>query len=89
MEEQVKNAALDLTKLPEGEFEPIMRGFKKFCDKDNDVTKYFGYVDKTDLKVLNRAFKYTDGLSFAKGAVAGLGIAGLVTGIVTAVAKEK
>ena len=88
MEEQVKNTVLDLAKASADEATAIVRGFNKFCDENNTATKYFGYVDKDGLEYLNRAFKYTDKLSFAKGAAAGLSVAGLVAGVIAAV-KEK
>jgi hypothetical protein len=43
-----------------------------------DRLRYFGYVDKKELKQLCRRFNYTDGRSFIKGGITALAIIGLI-----------
>lgn len=43
-----------------------------------DRLRYFGYVDKHELKRLCRAFNYTDTRSFIKGGIAAAAIIGLI-----------
>ena len=63
------NFTLDLTKIgcDESGMKAIARGFDKFCDVNVRGQKYFGYIERKDLKYLCRGFNYTDGLSFVKG----------------------
>jgi hypothetical protein len=43
-----------------------------------DRLRYFGYVDKKELKRLCRRFNYTDGRSFIKGGITVAAIIGLI-----------
>lgn len=46
----------------------IVSGFTKFVN-NTDRLRYFGYVDKRDLKKLCKTFRYTDARSFVKGGI--------------------
>lgn len=74
------NTTLDLTKIgcDESGMKAIARGFDKFCDVNVRGAKYFGFIEKKDLKYLCRAFNYTDGLSFVKGGLVTAGVAGAI-----------
>ena len=63
------NFTLDLTKIgcDESGMKAIERGFDRFCDVNVRGAKFFGLIEKKDLKDLCRAFNYTDELSFVKG----------------------
>ena len=45
---------LDLTNFSEEDFTKIKRGLDLF--NTNNCSRYFGYVDKTELKTLNKSF---------------------------------
>ena len=80
------NTTLDLTKIgcDESGMKAIARGFDKFCDVNVRGQKYFGYIEKKDLKYLCRGFNYTDGLSFVKGGL----VTACVAGAIVLVSKE-
>lgn len=69
-----ENKMLDCSKLNTTEVEAIKRGLKKFVDENTHKARYFGYVDKADLKVMNRVFHYTDTRSFLKGSAITAGV---------------
>ena len=64
---------LDCSKLSEAGFDAIKNGYDKFV-KPSSRLRYFGYVDKRDMKDLCRNFRYTDKRSFVKGGVAVAGL---------------
>ena len=74
------NFTLDLTKIgcDESGMEAIERGFDRFCDVNVRGAKFFGLIEKKDLKDLCRAFNYTDTSSFVKGSFAAAGIIGAI-----------
>ena len=74
------NTTLDLTKIgcDESGMKAIARGFDRFCDVNVRGAKFFGLIEKKDLKDLCRAFNYTDGLSFVKGGLVTAGVAGAI-----------
>lgn len=74
------NTTLDLTKIgcDESGMKAIARGFDKFCDVNVRCQKYFGLVEKKDLKDMCRAFNYTDGVSFLKGSLVTVCVAGAI-----------
>lgn len=59
------NKVLDLSVLSDVDFAKVKSGWDKHMS--STVSTYFGQVDKTSLKYLNRAFNYVDGSSFVKG----------------------
>ena len=54
----------------------IVKAYETFLNA-GDRPRYFGYVDKQDLKKLCKAFHYTDTRSFVKGGIAAAAIIGL------------
>ena len=80
------NFTLDLTKIgcDESGMKAIERGFDRFCDVSVRGAKFFGLIEKKDLKSLCRAFNYTDGLSFVKGGL----VTACVAGAIFLVSKE-
>ena len=80
------NFTLDLTKIgcDESGMKAIERGFDRFCDVNVRGAKFFGLIEKKDLKDLCRAFNYTDGLSFVKGGL----VTACVAGAIVLVSKE-
>lgn len=50
--------------------------YEKFLNA-TDRLRYFGYVDKKELKKLCRRFNYTDTRSFIKGGIAAAALIGL------------
>ncbi len=74
------NFTLDLTKMggDEAGMKAVAQGFELFCDNGKHVDRYFGYVDKTHLKHLCRAFNYTDRRSFVKGGLVTAGVIGAI-----------
>jgi len=64
---------IDCSSFSDREFENIQRGFKHFMERTH-LARYFGYVDKKELKNLNRAFNYTDKRSFVKGGIVAAGV---------------
>lgn len=63
MDENMKNLYVSLA-----EDAHIVSGFTKFVN-NTDRARYFGYVDKKELKQLCRYLKYTDTRSFVKGGI--------------------
>ena len=53
------------------------QAYKKFLESSAKV-KYFGYVDKKNLKDICRYFNYTDKKSFAKGGITAAVIIGAI-----------
>ena len=84
------NTTLDLTKIgcDESGMKAIERGFDRFCDVNVRGAKFFGLIEKKDLKDLCRAFNYTDGLSFVKGSMFAIGV-GSVSFLVTKKVLER
>lgn len=84
------NFTLDLTKIgcDESGMKAIARGFDRFCDVNVRGAKFFGLIEKKDLKDLCRAFNYTDGLSFVKGGLVTAGVAGAIV-LVSKEIKER
>ena len=80
------NFTLDLTKIgcDESGMKAIAQGFDRFCDVNVRGAKFFGLIEKKDLKSLCRAFNYTDGLSFVKGGL----VTAFVAGAIVLVSKE-
>lgn len=66
-----ENKMLDCSKLNTTEVEAVRRGLTKFMESTK--ARYFGYVDKRELKNLNRLFNYTDKRSFLKGSAITVG----------------
>lgn len=55
-----------------------VNAYKKFLEA-TDRLRYFGYVDKKELKRLCRTFNYTDTISFVKGGITAAVIIGLIS----------
>ena len=72
---------LDCSGFNEQEFECVKRGLSSMFSNTNK-RRYFGYVDKKELKKLNRLFHYTDKCSFVKGGI-------VVAGVIWAGSKVK
>lgn len=56
---------LDMSALSQADYERIKTGWEQF--NKNDCARYFGYVDKKDLKKLCRVFNYVDTRSWVSG----------------------
>ena len=56
---------LDLSTLPDSAVIAIKEGFKMFTE-NTDRQRYFGYVDKRDLRDMCKRYEYTDVASFMK-----------------------
>ena len=63
---------LDCSELSMEQFTKIQNGYNDFLNSTNKA-RYFGYVDKTELKILNRVFGYVDGRSWMSGLLIGVG----------------
>lgn len=64
---------LDCSELSMEQFTKIQNGYNCFLN-DTNKARYFGYVDKTELKTLNRLFGYCDRRSWFSGFVIGAGV---------------
>jgi hypothetical protein len=64
--------------------ETSVYAYKKFLES-TDRLRYFGYVDKRNLKVLCRNFNYTDTRSFVKGGIT----AAVIIGTISLIRKSK
>ena len=64
---------IDMSMLSDWEAASIADGWRKF-NENTKIPRYFGYVDKTDLKAMNKAFKYVDTKSWVSGVVVGAGL---------------
>ena len=56
---------LDLSTLSQMDYEKIKVGYEKF--NNNTCVRYFGYIDKKDMKNLCRAMNYVDARSWISG----------------------
>lgn len=56
---------LDMSVLSQADYEKIKTGWEKF--NNNNCARYFGYIDKKDLKNLCRTFNYVDTRSWVAG----------------------
>ena len=56
---------LDMSALSQADYDRIKTGWEQF--NNNDCARYFGYIDKKDLKKLCRMFNYVDTYSWIGG----------------------
>ena len=56
---------LDMSVLSQLDYEKVKSGWDKF--NTNTCARYFGYIDKKDMKNLCRTMNYVDGRSFVSG----------------------
>ena len=64
---------IDMSMLSDESAARIANGWKLF-NENTKIPRYFGYVDKTELKAMNRAFNYVDTRSWVSGAIIGAGL---------------
>lgn len=64
---------IDLTAIDEAAAERIMKGWKAM-ETNTHCARYFGYVDKEQLKVLIKKFGYFDTKAFIGGGLVGAGL---------------
>ena len=64
---------IDLSMIPEDKAELVLSGWKKF-NENTSCARYFGYVDKHELKKLVGKFHYFDGRAFIGGGLVATGI---------------
>lgn len=72
MDEEMKGVS---TMLAENEI--LVKAYKTFLDA-TDRVRYYGYVDKKELKKLCRKFNYTDTRSFVKGGITAAVVIGAI-----------
>lgn len=54
----VHERVLDLSTLSEEDYLKILKGWNDFANPSNSRVRYFGYVDKTEIKKLAKVFGY-------------------------------
>lgn len=82
-----ENKTLDLSMLSDTEAAAVKNGFDLFLKGENTKARYFGYVDKTDMKRFAKIFGYIDKRSLILGAVAAT--VGCICGVIINEVKKR